>query len=155
MEDCCSLACFALKPHKPGPYHLHLSQHSYLPSTHNSSLSSENSMASSSPKLQILPQSSPKTNMVRSVSATADSRQTSLLVRLCHCDRHHDRKQLGEEKYYFTLHVIIHHQGCQGMDSNKIPGDGNWSRDHGRMLCTGLPSMACSGWFLIQSLSAC
>jgi hypothetical protein len=46
-------------------------------------------------------------------------------------------------------------KGNLGKSSIQKPGGRKWSRDHGGMLLTGLLSMACSVWFLIQSKTTC
>lgn len=47
------------------------------------------------------------------------------------CFKHHDQKQLGEERVYLILQVTVHHW----WKSKQKCGDRNWSRGHGRTLC--------------------
>lgn len=43
----------------------------------------------------------------------------------------------------------------QGRNSRQEPGSRSWSRDHGGMMVPGLPSVACSGCFLMYPRTAC
>lgn len=72
---------------------------------------------------------------------------------LCYCNKHHDQKQLREDRIYFTLLHII--KGSQVRRSRQKPGGRNWSRNHGRMLLTGLVPVAFSVCFLLQPRPPC
>lgn len=62
---------------------------------------------------------------------------------LCCWDKHHDQKQLGEEKIYFNTT-----EGSQDRHSKNLQASKYWSRDHEEKLLTTLSPMVCSAWFL-------
>lgn len=38
------------------------------------------------------------------------------------CDKHHDQKQLTEERAYFPLQLVLHHPGKSGQELKAITG---------------------------------
>ena len=57
--------------------------------------------------------------------------------------KHHDQKQLGEERAYFSLHVLmaIQHEGKPGQELKEGTWRPNLNRCYGRILFTGLLSL--------------
>ena len=54
------------------------------------------------------------------------------------CDKHHDLKQLGEERVYLAYRLKSDNEGSQGRNSKQEPGSRNWSTDNEGTLCTSL-----------------